>query len=152
MNTWNIVTGIFGIVGVVYAIASAIAIPLYKRAKNKITTKTIVITYNAEAPKIIKDYPRPVVIAKIGFSNKTNHIINITQMDLIDGERAIPMNDPKKVLNLYISPNGYFTADAAFVVPAPPKYVMSPTCKLRLKANDTVLEYTVSTNSSVAPY
>ena len=47
MNTWNIVTGIFGIVGVVYAIASAIAIPLYKRAKNKITTKTIVITYNA---------------------------------------------------------------------------------------------------------
>ena len=50
-------------------------------------------------------------------------------MDLIDSERAIPTNDPKKVLNLYISPNGYFTADAAFVVPAPPKYVMSPTCK-----------------------
>ena len=153
MPLWfQVMTGVFSIISVLFAIISPVVIFIYKKRKNKITTKNIVITYNAEAPQVLKNYSQPVVIAKIGFGNKTSRIINITQMELIDGKRIIQMKDPKKTVNLYISPNGYFTADAAFVVPAPPKYVMSPTCTLRLKANDIILEYEVSTNSSVAPY
>ena len=153
MPAWfQILTGVFSIVSVLFTIGSAITVPLYRKLKNNITTKNIVITYSAEAPQILNSHPRPVVIAKIGFNNKTNKLVNITQMELVDGKTIIPMNDTKKALNILISPNGCFTTDLAFVIPSPPKYVMSPTCKLRLKANDVILEYNVLTNSSAAPY
>lgn len=152
MPLWlQITTSIFSIAGVLFAISSAILIHFIKRIKNKITTKSIVISYNAEAPKILQGYPRPVVHAKIGITNKTNNHINITNFELVDGERIIPINNPKQTVNVFVARKGSFTVEVLFVTP-PPKYVMSEICVLRLLINGVILEYSVVTNSRVTPY
>ena len=87
MPIWfQIMTGIFSIFGVLFAVGSGIFLPIYRNQKNKITTESVVISYNAEAPKVFQGYPRPVVEAKIGFSNRTNLPLNITHIELVDGE------------------------------------------------------------------
>lgn len=152
MPLWlQITTSIFSIAGVLFAIGSAILIPFIKRIKNKITTKSIVISYNAEAPKTLQGYPFPVVQAKIGITNKTTHRLNITKFELVDGKRIIPINNPKQAVNVFVDRKGSFTAEVLFVTP-PPKYVMSEICTLRLQVNGIILEYSVVTNSYVAPY
>ena len=104
------------------------------------------------SPKSCLGHNRPVVEGKIEFLNNTNRIINVTKLELIDGKEEMLINNPKKILNLRIPPYSNHIEPFSFETPAPPKYVMSPTCKLRVHANDKVLEYDVSTNSHVAPY
>ena len=153
MPLWfQILTGIFSVVGVLCSIAGIIFAPIRKRLKNKITTKNIVISYKAEAPKISNNYPRPIVEGCIVIYNKTNTDLTITQLDLVDGDVVIQINNFKETGSLSIKAREYYFANLKFVVPSPPKYVMSPQCTLRIEANGVILDYPVSTNSSVAPY
>ena len=153
MPLWlQIVSCVFSIIGVLYTVFGGIVKPRLEKKKNAIATKNVTIAYTAEAPKVVWGHNRPVVEGKIEFLNNTNRIINVTKLELIDGKEEMLINNPKKILNLRIPPYSNHIEPFSFETPAPPKYVMSPTCKLRVHANDKVLEYDVSTNSHVAPY
>ena len=153
MPLWlQIVSCVFSIIGVLYTVFGGIVKPMLEKKKNAITTKNVAIAYTAEAPKVVWGHNHPVVEGKIEFLNNTNRIINVTKLELIDGKVEMQINDPKEILNLRVPPYGNHVEAFKFETPAPPKYVMSPTCKLRVHANDKVLEYDVSTNSHVAPY
>lgn len=153
MPLWlQIVSCVFSIVGVLYTVFGGIVKPRLDKKKNAITTKNVIIAYTAEAPKVVWGHGHPVVECKIEFTNGTNRVINITGLDLVDGKAVMSVNSPQKIMNLSVPPYGYCVEAFKFETPAPPKYVMSPTCKLRVHANDKILEYDVSTNSYVAPY
>ena len=157
MDTWAIVSGVCGILGLILSCVTVIAIPLRRKCRSKVNNKFISVVYNATPPAIPpvgSKITKPYVIATITVENKMLTDALITKVVLVDKERdrrITIIDNEKGVFEWTIKSKTKRTQKFLFCVP-PPQYLLPAQCVLELTINEKILSIVVETNSKELPY
>ena len=143
-SAWEITTGIFGIVGTIWAIASAVALAVWKNSRAKINEKNIHFDINiVNAGYYEPPYPRKLAKAILICTNNSTSAANITKVELEFNGKLLNLSNPKQNANITVMPQSSRIVPAKFVIPSPFE-LSNGTGQLKVYTNNTVLSYQVS--------
>lgn len=143
-SAWEITTGIFGIVGTIWAIASAVALAVWKNSRAKINEKNIHFDINiVNAGYYEPPYPRKLAKAILICTNNSTSAANITKVELEFNGKLLNLSNPKQNADITVVPQSSRIVPAKFVIPSTFE-LSNGTGQLKVYTNNTVLSYQVS--------
>lgn len=143
-SAWEITTGIFGIVGTIWAIASAVALAVWKNSRAKINEKNIHFDINIiNAGYYEPPYPRKLAKAILICTNNSTSAANITKVELEFNGKLLNLSNPKQNADITVVPQSSRIVPAKFVIPSTFE-LSNGTGQLKVYTNNTVLSYQVS--------
>ena len=142
-STWEITTGIFGIIGTVWAITSAVAFTIWKNSRTKINEKnvrfniTVVNTGYYEPP-----YPHKLSKAILVCTNNSTISLNITKVELEFNGKSLNLSDPNHNADITVAPQSSRIITAKFIIPTALE-LSNGVGQLKVYINNAVLSYQV---------
>ena len=118
-SAWEITTGIFGIVGTVWAIASAVVLAVWRNSQAKINEKNIHFDINVDnAGYYEPPYPRKLAKAILVCTNNSTSVENIIKVELEFNGKLLYLSNPKQNANITVVPQSSRIIPAKFVIPS----------------------------------